>query len=156
VQEPLAEYCSLWRSANPVELFGYEALYVDIHPLKPLLGNIKVPLLRAMEHALIDAVCEVGVDLISAVQHDHLASMLAFVGGLGLRKGEALKQGLRFVIINRSLISYNYLYFFVFMPFWLVYMVTHGINLLAPSFVIYISKQHHHHHQEEVFPDRRA
>jgi hypothetical protein len=29
-------------------------------------------------------------------------------------------------------------------PFWLVYMEIYGINLLTPSFVIYISKHHHH------------
>ena len=44
---------------------------------------MKYPLLNALEHCLIDAVCEVGVDLILAVQNDHLSSMLAFVGGLG-------------------------------------------------------------------------
>jgi hypothetical protein len=30
------------------------------------------------------------------------------------------------------------------MPFWLVYMETCGIDLLTPSFLIYISKHHHH------------
>ena len=34
VQEPLAEYCALWKNANAVELFGFEALYLDVHPLK--------------------------------------------------------------------------------------------------------------------------
>jgi hypothetical protein len=44
---------------------------------------VKVPLLTVLEHCLIDAVCEVGVDLSLAVQNDHLATMIAFVGGLG-------------------------------------------------------------------------
>ena len=52
-------------------------------PLQHLLGNVKLPLLTVLEHCLIDAVCEVGVDLSLAVQNDHLATMLAFVGGLG-------------------------------------------------------------------------
>ncbi len=33
-QEPLMEYCSLWCSADAVETFGYELLYLDLHPLK--------------------------------------------------------------------------------------------------------------------------
>ena len=37
VQEPLAEYCALWKSANAVELFGFEALYLDVHPLKVII-----------------------------------------------------------------------------------------------------------------------
>ena len=34
LQEPLAEYCALWKSANAIEVFGFEALYLDVHPLK--------------------------------------------------------------------------------------------------------------------------
>jgi hypothetical protein len=48
----LAEYASLWTSCNSVEVFGYEALFLDVHPLKHLLGNVKLPLLRALEHCL--------------------------------------------------------------------------------------------------------
>jgi transcriptional accessory protein Tex/SPT6 len=33
-QEPLMEYCALWTCADSVEVFGYEALYLDLHPLK--------------------------------------------------------------------------------------------------------------------------
>ena len=33
-QEPLVEYCNLWTSCDAVEVFGYEALYLDLHPLK--------------------------------------------------------------------------------------------------------------------------
>ena len=107
VQEPLAEYCSLWTSANAVGVFGYEALFLDVHPLKHLLGNVKLPLLRALEHCLVDAVCEVGVDLHLAVNNDHLSPMLVFVAGLGLRKAEALKQAVRKrragdIIVNRN------------------------------------------------------
>ena len=56
---------------------------ITSHSLQHLLGNVKYPLLCALEHCLVDAVCEVGVDLTLAVQNDHLSSMLAFVGGLG-------------------------------------------------------------------------
>ena len=34
VQDPLIEYCALWTSADAVEIFGYENLYLDLHPLK--------------------------------------------------------------------------------------------------------------------------
>jgi hypothetical protein len=33
-QEPLGEYCSAWQSANSQEIFGYELLFLNIHPLK--------------------------------------------------------------------------------------------------------------------------
>jgi transcriptional accessory protein Tex/SPT6 len=34
VQEPLAEYCNMWTSTNTTEVFGFESLYLDLHPLK--------------------------------------------------------------------------------------------------------------------------
>jgi transcription elongation factor SPT6 len=52
-------------------------------------------LLRSMECKLVDAVCEVGVDLNTAVAHPHRAAMLAFVGGLGLRKADVLRMAIR-------------------------------------------------------------
>eukprot|EP01038_Epipyxis_sp_PR26KG_P004105 gene4105-5855_t len=94
-QEPLAEFCNIWTCANATELFGFEALFLDLHPLKGFLKGVKVPYLRALEHKLIDAVCEVGVDINKAVAHDHFSSMLAFVSGLGLRKADALRQNIR-------------------------------------------------------------
>jgi hypothetical protein len=33
-QEPLAEYCNLWTAANATELFGFEALFLQLHPLQ--------------------------------------------------------------------------------------------------------------------------
>lgn len=33
-QEPLAEYAGLWTSFDAVNGFGYEALFLDLHPLK--------------------------------------------------------------------------------------------------------------------------
>ncbi len=33
-QEPLAEFCSLWSCADSTETFGYEACFLDLHPLK--------------------------------------------------------------------------------------------------------------------------
>lgn len=50
---------------------------------------------NALERKLVDAVSEVGVDINKAVTFDHLSSMLAFIPGLGLRKGEALKQAVQ-------------------------------------------------------------
>ena len=91
VQNPVAEYANMWRSADAIGIFGYETLFLDLHPLQSLLNHVRGPLLTALESALVDAVCEAGVDLNAAVQHDHLAGSLAFVGGLGLRKAEALR-----------------------------------------------------------------
>lgn len=56
---------------------------------------MKGALLRALEAKLVDAVCEVGVDVNRAASHDHLGAMLAFVAGLGLRKADALRQNIR-------------------------------------------------------------
>jgi transcriptional accessory protein Tex/SPT6 len=36
-QEPLAEYSALWTSADSVEGFGYESLFLDLHPQKVCL-----------------------------------------------------------------------------------------------------------------------
>jgi len=49
VREPLAEYCNIWTSANASEVFGYEALYIDVHPYKHLLEGVKRHLLNALE-----------------------------------------------------------------------------------------------------------
>lgn len=94
-QEPLAEYCGAWNSASPQEIFGYELLFLNIHPLKPLLKGAQQALLNALEYKLVDAVCEMGVDVNKACAYDHLAPLLAFVGGLGLRKADALRQNVR-------------------------------------------------------------
>ena len=34
IQEPLAEYASMWHSADDAGVFGLEVLYLDLHPLK--------------------------------------------------------------------------------------------------------------------------
>jgi len=33
-QEPLAEYCSAWMNANAQEIFGFELLFLKVHPLQ--------------------------------------------------------------------------------------------------------------------------
>ena len=95
VREPLAEYCNIWTSANASEVFGYEALYIDVHPYKHLLEGVKRHLLNALERVLVDAVCDIGVDVNLAASNDHLCGMLAFVAGLGLRKADNLRQSIR-------------------------------------------------------------
>lgn len=52
-------------------------------------------LLASLQRVLCDAVCDVGVDVNLAAAHDHWAPLLAFVGGLGLRKADALRQDIR-------------------------------------------------------------
>ncbi len=94
-QEPLAEYCSAWNAASSQETFGYELLFLPVHPLKSLLKGAQQALLNALECRLVDAVCDVGVDINKACAYDHIAPMLAFVGGLGLRKADALRQNIR-------------------------------------------------------------
>jgi len=95
VQEPLAEYCNLWSCANAAGVFGFEALFLKLHPMLSLTKNIRSQLLTSLERALVNAVCDVGVDINAANQHEHLASMLAFVGGLGLRKANHLRATIR-------------------------------------------------------------
>lgn len=92
VQDPLTEYANMWSSADSLGNFGYEVLFLDLHPYKVasflliyhccqnLITKAKLPLLRALESCLVDIVCEVGVDINMAVAHDHLAGPLAFVG----------------------------------------------------------------------------
>lgn len=94
-QEPLAEYCGAWNAASSQETFGYELLFLPVHPLKSLLKGAQQALLNALEYRLVDAVCEMGVDINKACAYDHLAPLLAFVGGLGLRKADALRQNVR-------------------------------------------------------------
>ena len=98
VQEPLAEYCAMWSSADAVGTFGHELLFLNIHPLKPLLVGARMNLLRALERCLVDAVCDVGVDLNRCISYDHLTGMLPFVGGLGII----------YIIIYIYNIMYNY------------------------------------------------
>ncbi len=59
------------------------------------MKGVKLPLLRAAERSLVDAVCDVGVDINKAVIYDHIAPMLAFISGLGLRKADALRQQIK-------------------------------------------------------------
>ena len=42
VQEPLAEYANMWLSADPVGTFGYETLYLTLHPLKVCIDVVYV------------------------------------------------------------------------------------------------------------------
>lgn len=92
VQEPLAEYCSMFCSADATAVFGYELLFLNLHSQKNLIRGIRLPLLRELERRLVDAVNDVGVDLNMAISYDHLSSLLPFVCGLGLRKADALKN----------------------------------------------------------------
>ena len=95
VQEPLAEYCAMWGSADPMGNFGYELLFLDIHPMKLEVGGLKSTLLRTLEQVLVDVVCDTGVNWNEIIAHDHIAPMLAFVSGLGLRKADSLRQIIR-------------------------------------------------------------
>lgn len=109
VQDPLVEYANMWASADAIGLFGHETMYLDIHPYKDLVSRTKAPMLRALENCLVDAVCDVGVDINMAVSHDHMAGPLAFVAGLGLRKADALRQNIKsllgFVSSRRELLE---------------------------------------------------
>ena len=51
--------------------------------------------MNALEYRLVDAVCDVGVNVNKSCTYDHLAPLLAFVGGLGLRKADAMRQTIR-------------------------------------------------------------
>lgn len=95
VQEPLAEFCSMWQTADNTGRFGTESIHLDIHPLKSELKGLGGTLLRTLEQVLVDSVCDVGVDLSFAISYSHLAPMLAFVCGLGLRKADALLDNVK-------------------------------------------------------------
>ena len=60
-----------------------------------LRGGARLELLKSLERALVDVVCHTGVDINMALSYDHYNSMLPFVGGLGLRKADALLQNIR-------------------------------------------------------------
>lgn len=32
VQEPLSQYCLLWKGVDSANNFGYEAMYLNLHP----------------------------------------------------------------------------------------------------------------------------
>ena len=106
VREPLAEYCSLWTCCNAVGVFGHEALHLRLHPLQDQVVRVgmKLDLLTALERVLINNVCDVGVDVNQCITYDHLAGMLIFIGGLGLRKAYNLRQTVRRTrpIVNRK------------------------------------------------------
>ena len=63
VQEPLAEYCNLWTSANGTGEFGVEALFLKLHPLLHMTRALKSTLLNKLQQRLVDAVCDVGVTI---------------------------------------------------------------------------------------------
>lgn len=91
--EPLAEYANLWMTAEPsTGLFGYEAFYLNFHPLQKLVEGYKTKFIRALEFKLVDAISDVGIDIRKVCKHDHLAPMLAFIPGLGLRKANSLRR----------------------------------------------------------------
>lgn len=76
--------------------FIYEFIFLTCSYFsQPLLKGAKLPLLRALERCLVDAVCDIGVDVNKAVAYDHIAPLLAFVSGMGLRKADALRQSVR-------------------------------------------------------------
>ena len=101
-QEPLAEYCNLWTSSSAAGVFGYEALFLKLHPMLQHTKSVRSRLLTCLERALVGAVCDVGVDINAVNQHDHLSAMLAFVGGLGLRKANSLRATIREKLKNVS------------------------------------------------------
>ncbi len=67
------------------------------------------PFLKVLERTLVDAVCDAGVDINMCLDHAHVAPMLAFVGGLGLRKADMLRQNaarvLQFVPSRQKLLE---------------------------------------------------
>ncbi len=91
--EPLAEYANLWMTADSsTGLFGYEAFFINLHPLQKQVEGIKSKFIRALEFKLVDAISDVGVDIRKVCKLDHLAPMLAFIPGLGLRKADAFRR----------------------------------------------------------------
>lgn len=89
-QEPLSEYCNLWRTVDSSYLFGFESLFLNLHPFQKFLLREKV--VERLQACLLNAVADFGVDLNKAIKFDHHANLLAFIPGLGLRKADSLRQ----------------------------------------------------------------
>eukprot|EP00163_Fabomonas_tropica_P004195 TRINITY_DN13708_c0_g1_i2.p1 TRINITY_DN13708_c0_g1~~TRINITY_DN13708_c0_g1_i2.p1 ORF type:complete len:1288 (+),score=417.73 TRINITY_DN13708_c0_g1_i2:86-3865(+) len=85
-QDPIAEIAGL---CNPTD----DIMNMHFHPLQHVIP--KEILKYNIERAFVSVVNKVGIDLISARQHPHLAHALQFVAGLGPRKAAALQQALR-------------------------------------------------------------
>jgi transcription elongation factor SPT6 len=91
-KDPLAELTYVWNVASESGMFGTEMFYLNIHPMQRFLP--KTRLLRQYERTLCEVVADVGVDVNTACNHDHLLGGLSFVAGLGPRKAANLKQNL--------------------------------------------------------------
>jgi len=83
LQDPLAE---LVRLVND----GEDLAALPLHPVQRYLPRRSI--LSAIEQEVVDAVCQVGVDLRLAASHTHKRAMLQFVAGLGPRKARALLE----------------------------------------------------------------
>ncbi|CAM9740140.1 unnamed protein product, partial [Phaeothamnion confervicola] len=90
VQDPLTELAGMWTTMDPSGGFGGEMLFLQLHPLQAEVGP--VALLRALERCMMDAVSDVGVDLMDACEHPHRRGLLQFVAGLGPKKAAALRR----------------------------------------------------------------
>ena len=55
----------------------------------------KATLVNRLERALVSVVSEVGVDINAAGRLEHMAAVLAYVPGLGIRKAEGIRKQLR-------------------------------------------------------------
>lgn len=91
-KDPLDELTYAWNVASESGTFGTEMLYLNIHAMQRLLP--KTRLLRQYERNLCEVVADVGVDVNTACNHDHLLGGLSFVAGMGPRKAANLKQNL--------------------------------------------------------------
>ncbi|RYZ11854.1 MAG: hypothetical protein EOO70_09450, partial [Myxococcaceae bacterium] len=88
----MTEYCALWTSVDSTALFGHEALFLALHPQAALVQSMRAKVVRMLERRLVDAVCDVGVDINRALSLEHYGTLLPFVAGLGLRKTDQLKK----------------------------------------------------------------
>ena len=59
------------------------------------MGKDVSNLIRSLEQRLVDMVCHVGVDINLCLNFNHYAGMLGFIGGLGIRKADALLLNIR-------------------------------------------------------------
>lgn len=70
-------------------------IYVNTISLQRLVMTNKAAIVQLLELKLVEAVSDVGVDIVLATRHTHYASMLAFLPGLGLRKADKLVRDLQ-------------------------------------------------------------
>lgn len=88
VQDPLAEYATLWTCAG--NFSQSEIMKLKLHPSQAIVHPDK--LASRMQRAFLNVVTDTGVDLIEAIHKDFKRNIIQFIAGIGPRKAQTLIQ----------------------------------------------------------------